>query len=199
MARERSRYGLFAAALGAALLAVSVFLPWYGVSLTAQGVSLAQSVSNQIAEQFGNATLRADLIPFHASLGALVGQQVGTVSAHQAFKYMSIVLIVLAALALLDSLSALARASALDDGAGASLVLLGAIASLCVLYHIVYPPSSFGGVVSLSLRAGAWLSLLGALLILGGGLWGRVRAAMPAPESRVEDALAGLSGWTPQN
>ena len=42
MVGERSRYGLLVSALGAVLLAVSVFLPWYGVSFTANGIALAQ-------------------------------------------------------------------------------------------------------------------------------------------------------------
>ena len=203
MAGDRSRYGLFGSALGAALLAVSVFLPWYGVSLTAQGVALAQSVGERIAEQFGNAALKADMGTLHAGMSSLVGQQVAALSAHQALKYMSIVLLVLAAFALLDSLFALAHRSA-PDGAGASLVLLGAIASVCVGYRMAHPPApggaALGGVFSLSLREGAWLALLGALLILGGGLWPRIPVSAPAAtDSSVEDALARLSGWTPQS
>lgn len=33
MPGDRSRYGLFVSALGAVVLAVSVFLPWYGLSI----------------------------------------------------------------------------------------------------------------------------------------------------------------------
>jgi hypothetical protein len=198
MAGDGHRYGRFCSALGAALLAVSVFLPWYGISITAQGVSLAQGVGDQIAEQFGNAALKAEMEPLRAGLGSLVGQQVGAVSGHQALKYLSIVLLVLAGLALLDSLSALARNSEPADGAGASLVLLGALAGVCVVFRMIDPPSPPGGLVSLSLREGAWLALFASAMILGGGLWPKVSAPVQAPEPAVEDALARLSGWTPQ-
>jgi hypothetical protein len=39
MAGDRPRYGSLVSALGAILLAVSVFLPWYGVSFTAHGIA----------------------------------------------------------------------------------------------------------------------------------------------------------------
>lgn len=38
MVGERSRYGLLVSALGAIALAVSVFLPWYGLSFTTAGL-----------------------------------------------------------------------------------------------------------------------------------------------------------------
>ncbi len=37
MTSERSRYGLFVSALGASVLAASVFMPWYGTGLAAAG------------------------------------------------------------------------------------------------------------------------------------------------------------------
>lgn len=199
MASEHSRYGLFTAALGSAMLAVSVFLPWYGVSLTAQGAASVQSFGDEVAAQFGNATLRAELTPLHASLNAIVGQQIASVSARQALTYMSVVLLVLAALALLDALFALTASSARPGGAGASLVLLGVLASVFVAYRMIAPPSPVQDIVALSLRPGAWLSLIGSLMILGGGLWPRFSAGVSGGEGRVEDALAQLSGWTPQS
>jgi hypothetical protein len=200
MASDRSRYGLLGAAFGAVLLAVSVFLPWYGVSLTASGVAYAQQLGDQVAAQFGNAALQSQLGTWHTAVGSLAGHQVATVSAHQAFSHLSIVLLVLAGLALLDALFPLARAGGLGDGAGRALAVLGGIATLCVLFRMVVRPASFDGLLSLSLREGAWLSLLGALMMLGGGLWRPSMRSPRAPsEDRVEDALARLSGWTPQS
>ena len=53
------------------MLAVSVFLPWYGVSFTADGLAFAQQAGDQAAAQFGNATLQGYMSSFHASLSRL--------------------------------------------------------------------------------------------------------------------------------
>jgi hypothetical protein len=195
MVGDRSRYGLLVAALGAALLAVSVFLPWYGLSFTADGIALAQRLGEQFASQYGNASLQAELAPLHANLGSLAGQQFASVSAHDVLDYMDTVLVVLAGLAMLDALFGLAREG--SAGAGGALAPLGAVASLCVAYRMIDPPTPPGGFFEVSLRAGAWLALLGSLAILGGGLWPRL-AAEGAREGGVQPAWSGLSGWTPE-
>ena len=59
MAGDRSRYGLLVSALGAIVLALSVFLPWYGVSFTASGIAVAEQAGDQFAAQFGNAALQS--------------------------------------------------------------------------------------------------------------------------------------------
>lgn len=198
MAADRSRYGLLVAALGAVLLAVAVFLPWYGLSLTAGGAVFVQEVGDQVVAHYGNAALQQYLTPLHATLSSLVGQQLATVSANQALKYMNIVLLVLAGLALLDALLPLARAGSVPDGAGASLVLLGSVATACVLYRMLDRPDPAAGLISLSLREGAWLALVGSLAMLLGGMWPRPRAAATPDSAGVEGAWSGLSGWTPQ-
>jgi hypothetical protein len=53
--RELTPSGSLLAAAGAAMLAVSVFLPWYALTLTANGVAAAQQGLNQAAQLFGNA------------------------------------------------------------------------------------------------------------------------------------------------
>jgi len=163
MVGVRSRYGLSVSALGAIVLAVSVFLPWYGVSLTRQtGVGL---VSHRLV--------------------SLSHQRLALVSGQHALQDLSIVLLVLAGLAILDALLPLARAHApLPGGAGGSVVLLGAVASACVAYRMIDPPGALGGELLLrSLREGAWLALLGSLAIVLGGMWPRYRdlqgAALP--------------------
>src|SRR5271165_823631 len=107
MSADRSR--LVAAALGAIALAVSVFLPWYGVSFTANGIALAEQVGDQVASQFGNASLQASMTGLHANLNSLAGHQFAAVSAHQVLKDLNLVLLALAGLALLDALVPLAR------------------------------------------------------------------------------------------
>jgi hypothetical protein len=199
MGGARSRYGLLVSALGAILLAVSVFLPWYGLSFTASGIALVQQSADQLASQFGNASLQAYVGAQHASLSALAGQEFAAVSAHQLLRDLNVVLLALAGLAMLAALLPLARGDAEPQGGGAAVVLLGALATLCVAYRIVRPPSVAGELVVLSVREGAWLALLGSLAILAGGLWPRTR--LPAPgtsETSLDSAWSGLSGWTPQ-
>jgi len=199
MAGERSRYGLLVSALGAMVLAVSVFLPWYGVSLTAGGIAFAQQVGEQVASQFGNAALQSQVAGLHASLGTLAGHQFIALSAHQALKDMNVILLVLAGLAVLDSLIPLARsASPVPAGGGASVVLLGSIAAICVLYRMIHPPVPAGNLLAFSLREGAWLALLGSLAMIAGGLWPRGLGSPEVSESRAQASLSGLSGWTPQ-
>jgi hypothetical protein len=182
------------------MLAVSVFLPWYGVAFTASGVAFVQQMASQLATQFGNATLQSYIGAQHASISALAGHEFAAVSAHQALKNLNIVLLVLAGLAILDALIPLARgASPISDGGGAAVAILGAVASICVLYRIVSPPSPAGELISLSLREGAWLALAGSLAIVAGGLWPRQRArSSSTPETTFDAAWSGLSGWTPQ-
>jgi hypothetical protein len=165
MAGDRSRYGLVVSALGAIVLGISVFLPWYGVSLTATG---------------------------------LAGQHVAALSAHQALHELNVILLVLVGLGLLDALLALARpVAAAPAGAGASVVVLGALAAVLVLYRMIERPTPAGPLLSLSLREGAWLALLGALTMVMGGLWPRAKPAASASEAQLRGAWPGLSGWTP--
>ncbi len=200
IAGERSRYGLLVSALGAILLAVSVFLPWYGVSFTVAGVAFAQHVGDQVAAQFGNASLQSYMSGLHADIGALAGQQFTALSAHQVLSDLNIVLLVLAGLAVLDALLPLARAGApMPGGAGGSVVLLGSVACACVLYRMVVPPTPAGGLLSLSLREGAWLALIGSVAMVLGGIWPRCVYLGTPSDDRMKSALSSLSGWTPES
>ena len=203
MVGDRSRYGLLVSALGAMILIVSVFLPWYEVSLTANGVSFVSQLGDQFVSQFGNSHLQAYLAPFHGSLAALSGHGLGAVSAHQVLHDMNIVLIILGVLGLLDALFPLALgAGVVADGAGGAAVLLGLFAAVCVLFRMIAPPTPAGEVISLSLREGAWLALLGSMMMVLGGLWPRAVSGSPTPELGTPelgtpDVWSGLSGWTP--
>ncbi|MBA3807419.1 MAG: hypothetical protein H0X28_03345 [Solirubrobacterales bacterium] len=198
MAGDRSRYGLVISALGAIVLGISVFLPWYGVSLTATGIAYIQEVSGQLVAQYGNASLQSYMAGLHGTLDGLAGQQVAALSAHQILHELNVILLALVVLGLLDTLLALARPVATTPaGAGASVVVLGALAAMLVLYRMIDRPSPAGPLLSLSLREGAWLALLGALSMVVGGLWPRVKPATSASEAQLRGAWSGLSGWTP--
>jgi hypothetical protein len=127
-----------------------------------------------------------------------LAQQLVALSAHAVLKEISVVLLVLAGLAILDALLPLARPAArVPEGAGASVVLLGSIATVCVVYRMLVGPTPAGNAFALSLREGAWLALLGSLTMVAAGLWPRFASEPAASDSRVQGAWSGLSGWTP--
>jgi len=199
MAGDRPRYGLLISALGAIVLAVSVFLPWYGVSFTADGLAFAQQAGDQAAAQFGNATLQSYMGEFHANLSSLAGHQFTALSAHQALKDLNVVLLLLAGLAIVIALMALAGSdSSSSGGHRAPLALLGVIAAVCVLYRMVDPPSPAGNFLALALREGAWLALLGSVAIVAGALWPERLGASTLSDAKLKRTWSEFSGWTPE-
>jgi hypothetical protein len=197
MTGERPRYGQLVSAFGTIVLAVAVFLPWYGVSFTASGLSYTQQVGNQVASQYGNAALQGYMSSLHASLAGYVGHEFASVSAHQALKTLNVVLLVAAGIGCVVALFALAGSPAAQANRGV-LALLGALAAACVLYRMISPPSPAGGLLSMSLREGAWLALLGSLAMIAGAAWPMGRATDGAREKDLQDGWSGLSGWTPE-
>ncbi len=200
MQGDRSRYGLLVSALGAVLLAVAVFLPWYGLSFTPAGVAAAQRAGEQVVQQYGNAALQAQFSADQGRLASIAGREFLSLSAHQALHDLNVVLLVLAALALLDALVPLARAGTpLPEGAGRAVVLLGAVAAACVAYRMAHTPFSTDGVLAVQLREGAWGALLGALMVAVGGIWPRSAMLLSAvvEEPASIDPFDALSGWTP--
>jgi hypothetical protein len=166
MTSERSRYGLFVSALGAIILIVSVFLPWYSAASTAPG-------------------------------SGTIARNAGQLTGEQALGGLSVVLLVLAGLALLDALFPIARAaSVVPDGAGGAVVLLGLLAGACVLYRMIDPAAPFGGTLGVSLLEGAWTALLGALMVALGGLWPRALPGIVPGEALGTDSWSTLTGWT---
>ena len=80
MTNERSRYGLLVSSLGAALLAGSVFLPWYGVSVTQAGVGSLSHIGGTLASHLSGVHRAAR----HDRRAR--GQQVGALTAEQALQ-----------------------------------------------------------------------------------------------------------------
>jgi hypothetical protein len=201
MGDSRAGYRLVVAALGAVLLAVAVFLPWYGVSFTTHGISFVQQAGDQAAAQYGNAVLKSYLGTFHSSLAGLAGHEFVAVSAHQALKQINVVLLIVAGLGVVIALVGLAGSASNAEANRGLLALLGALAAALVLFRILVPPSP-GGVggdlLALSLREGAWLALLGALAIVAGAVWPRRREDKEPSQADLESIWSGLSGWTPE-
>ncbi len=170
MRDDRPQLGFLISALGAAVLAVSVFLPWYGVSITASGAASAQQELAGVAQQYGNASFQAGASQLGAEFSSLAGHQLATVSAHEALKDISVILLLLAGAALLASLLRLAGLTGPLEAGGGQIALAGGVAMLFVLYRMVTPPAAQVDLVSLSLSWGIWLALLSAAAIVGGGL-----------------------------
>ena len=143
---SRSTYGLLVSALGAVLLAVAVFLPWYGVSFNAHAIAAAEQAGEQFAAQYGNAALQSHLGSLHASLAGLADHEVFALSAHQALSTLNVVLLIIAGLGLLIALLALAGPASASSEANrvplALLGLLGAGASSSAWSTVPRPPAS---------------------------------------------------------
>jgi hypothetical protein len=197
MAGERPRYGQVVSALGALVLAISVFLPWYGVSFTSSGAAYAQQVGSQVAAQYGNATLQSYVASLHSSFTGLVGHEFLSLSAHQTLKTLNVVLLIAAGIGCLIALFALAGSASAAANRGA-LALVGAVAGTCVLYRMVELPPPSGEMFALSLREGAWLALLGALAMIAGAVWPAVGTGAKSRTGDARDAWSELSGWTPE-
>ena len=196
---SRSRYGLAVSTLGAVVLVVAVFLPWYGVSFTSSGIALTQRIGEQVVAQYGNAELQSQLTSLHANLSGLAGHELGSLSAHQALSTINVVLLVLAGLVSAIALLALAGpAAAASDANRLPLAVLGLLAGALVLYRIVVVPAPAGGLLSLSVREGAWLALLATVMIVAGALWPSLRTRDDSPQAASQTVWAGLSGWTPK-
>ena len=152
------------------MLAVSVFLPWYGVSVTASGAAVAQQQLAAVAQQYGNATLQADANTIASEFGALQGRQLATVSARQALKNVSLILLVLAGIALLASLLRLADLRGMLYATGGQIALLGVLAAGVVIFRVLFRPGPGQGLISLSLSWGIWVALLSSAAVFVGGL-----------------------------
>lgn len=170
MADDRAPLGFLIAALGAAVLAVSVFLPWYGVTITASGAATAQQEITAVAQQYGNASFQSGASQIGVEFSSLAGHQLATVSAHDVLKDISKILLLLAAVSLVASLLRLAGVTGLLEAGGGQIALAGGLAALFVLYRMVSPPGAQVQLISLSLSWGIWAALLGAAAIVAGGM-----------------------------
>jgi hypothetical protein len=179
MAEHRASVGLLISALAAAVLAVSMFLPWYSVSITPTGAAEAQQQLSTVAQQYGNADLQSMANEVGSQFSSVAGRPLATVSAHQALKDMSKLLLLLAGVALVASLLTLAD---VVEVSGGQIALVGFVAILCVLYRMVSPPGTAGGLISLSLGWGSWLALLASLGIVAGGFAGFFAGQSTSPQ-----------------
>lgn len=172
MVGSRSRYGLFVSAVGALVLGGSLLAPWYGVVPSSGHVTAAG--------------------------GSPASRAVVTVDAFHALPAMSVILLVLCALALVDVTAPVVRTRGpLPGGAGGSLVVLGLVAGGWTLYRMLALPTPGGGVEAVSLRSGAWLALIGSLTMMLGGMWPRyLPGGAPSPEGEHRPMRPGTLSWS---
>lgn len=167
---DRAPLGLLVAALAAAILAVSVFMPWYGVSITPSGSSVAQAELAVVAQKYGNATFQTQVARVKAEFGSITGHELVEVSAHDALSRESLILLVLAGSALLASLLRLAGMRGLLFATGSQIALLGGLAFAVVFFRLLVHPGAGVGLIAYSPGWGIWLSLASAAAIACGGL-----------------------------
>lgn len=162
MNNDRAPLGLLVSGLGAAALGISVFMPWYGVSITAAGAVSAQQQLTAVAARYGHVRLHAKAYT--------MGHQLFTVSAHQAMGRVSLILLGLAGLALLASLLRLVNMRGLLYATGSQIALFGTLAGLVVLFRMLFRPGAATASISFSLSWGIVLALGSALAITAGGM-----------------------------
>jgi hypothetical protein len=170
MEESRAPVGLLISSVAAAVLAISVFLPWYGVSITSSGAVAAQQEIAAVVAQYGNSALQTKVKGMAPELSSLAGRQLATVSAHQVLKRVSLILLGLAAIALLASLLRIADMRGLFWATGGQIALLGTLAAGVVVFRMVVRPGAAVSFMRLSPTWGAWLAFVSALAIVFGGL-----------------------------
>jgi hypothetical protein len=203
MISDRAPIGLSIAALGAALLAISVFTPWYGVSITATGAATAKQQLTFVAQQYGNAAFQLKAHKIGRQFDSLAGKQLTTVSARQTMWRASTIILALAGIALLASLLRLADMRGMLAASGGQVALLGGLAAGVVLYRMYWRPDPAVNFVALSLSWGIWLAWFSATIVVAGGLvagsartdWRRRRKVGPGPPPLGRDVSSPLAGF----
>lgn len=192
MDSEPTRIGLAISALGGVLTAFAVYQPFYGLAVTPAGVSAA---SQEISSLPG---LSPYASRFSAAAAPLAGHTIASVNAHQAFHVIGIALLVIGAVAILTALAGLVSTGpVLGPGAGQLLLGAGVIGALLTAFRMIARPIGDGEFITLSLRPGAYLALVGCAAIAAGALWRDRREAAGAEPAPDGDVWSGLSGWTP--
>lgn len=191
MPDDGARRGPLISALGAAALGFAVFQPWYGLALTQAGVESAQHALNGVAQQYGNSALRSLAGSVTARFGSLAGAQLGTVSAHDAFKDLSVVFLLVAGVGLIAALLDLANRARSSKGL---IAVAGTVALIGVVYRMAVSGVPSGGEVTLSLQWGAWLALAGSAAMIAGTMWPSSRSDV----TRIDfsQPLDAATDWT---
>ena len=167
MTANRASLGLLVAAVGAVVVALAMYQPWYSVSITPAGAAVAQQQLSAVAQQYGSSTLQSMANTVGSQFSQVAGRPIATVTARESLHHISTLLLFLAGLA---AVVAVARLAGVLQGNGGSIAFLGVVAVICVLFRLHQPPNPAPGYISLSLSWGGWVALLGAVAVVVGGL-----------------------------
>jgi hypothetical protein len=198
MVENRLRAGPLAATVGAALPALSVFLPGCTLRLVPAGAYSARQELNSVALQLGHAAFQDQAHSLGDGFSALTGHQLATLSAEQTLQYIHIILLILAAGAFVAALLLLVDASQVSRASGDRIALLGLAATVCVLFRMVARPVAQEEMLSLSLAWGVWLALASSVAIVAGGLISRGEGRASHSEAALAKTWDSLSGWMPE-
>jgi len=158
--------------LGAALLLISLWRPWYELRLPEEFISQARAFTSRMGE----------LGPFaQQGLDQLQSQGDLPVTGWQVFEQADAALAVMAGLTLgLVLLNAVGALAARQDGV---LALVGLAATAVVAFRLVNPPGPDIPMAADLLHAtsGAYMALVAGLLMAGGGVVALVGQGAPAP------------------
>lgn len=162
--------------LGAVVVMVSLWRPWYELRFPDELLQQARAFSSRMGELGPYAQQGIDELQSRGSV---------PVTAWQAFEQADTVLAVAAGVVLgLVLLNAIGALSARLDGA---LVLAGLVATGLVAFRLVSPPGPDAALAAdlLHPASGLYMALVGALLMTGGGIMtlsgGATSTAPPAP------------------
>ncbi len=153
-----------------------------------------------LVSAFGALVLAASVflfwyVPAAGDRGSAPLHRPGALTGMSSLGGLGFVLLAVAGLALLDTVTPLVRAAgaALPAGAGGAVVLLGALASALIAFRMLQPP----GTAALSLREGPWVALLGALTVSAGGMWPGALPGIDPIEPLGPGIFSTFTGWTP--
>src|SRR5262249_21511840 len=101
---------------------------------------------------------------------SLAGRQIEVLSGRQSLKHVSLIVLLLAGIALLASFLRLANMRGLLFATGGQIALVGGMAFAVVLFRELVRPGGTKGLILLSPSWGIWLALLSAAAVAAGGL-----------------------------
>jgi hypothetical protein len=180
-------------ALGGMLTVISVYLPWYGVSVTPAAINALQGTLSQIVPGWASSPY---VSRFHDAAQGLAGRQIASVGLHQVFSHSGTLLAIAGGAATLLAMVSLGYQLSGPAQVGA-LRLIGLAATLVVGWRMfAHLPHVSDAFIQVSLQHGAYLGLLGSLAIVAGTVLPRSLGA-PAGAEDGADVWTQLSGWTP--
>ncbi|MDX6480529.1 MAG: hypothetical protein QOG85_1039 [Gaiellaceae bacterium] len=170
MEDDHAPVGLLIAAIGAVMLALSVFAPWYRVTITAQGAAAPRTELAVATRPYASSAFQARLNAMGPRLNALAGRQIATESPKGTLKRDTLILLGIAAVAFLASLLRLANTRGLLFATGNQIALMGGAAFLLGFFRTLWRPGAAVNqpLVMHSLGWGIWLALVSAAAIVGG-------------------------------